>query len=173
MSDRLLLNERSLAFVAYWRALERPGRMARLPDLFDRPDSQIHPWLNIVDVDQEANQPIRFAGTSVIGYFGADLTRTNFLDILSPQSRPIIQHTHREIVGRPCGAFHNSVCSTATGRDIELHATGLPFMRSNGLACVAWLLTPDKTLTYGEDRILVQRVVEWTWIDLGFGVPQS
>lgn len=168
-----ILNERSSVFLQFWQTLERVNGIPRLSDLLDRPDPQIHPWLNIVDVDQQDVQPIRYAGTKVIEYFGEDLTRANFMDILSPQARPIIQQSHREIVGRPCGAAHRSMCSAITARELELLALGLPFVRSNGLACVAWLLTPHKAASYGELRILVQRIVEWSWIDLGYGAPAA
>lgn len=158
-------------YLEYWHSLARTDKIPPLTECFDKPDAQIHPWLNIVDVDQESVQPIRFAGTQLIDYFGQDMTRANFLDLLSPQARPIIQDSHRQIIQGPCGAFHESVCTTATGRKFELQAMGLPLVRANGLHCVAWLLEPRDTVAFGEVRVLVQRIIRWSWVDLGFGTP--
>ncbi len=165
------LPQRFSDYLQYWHALERSGSIPPLARLLDKANSQIHPWLNIVDIDSDTMQPIRFAGTHVADYFGKDLTRTNFLDILSPQARPIIVRSHREIAERPCGAYQESICSTLNGKEFKLFALGLPLLRSNDMPCVAWLLEPHDTVDYGEIRILVQRITRWNWVDLGHGMP--
>jgi len=173
MTADLLLGARFTHYLQFWRALERTEVLPHISRLLDRPDPKIHPWLNIVDVDTDSMQTIRFAGTQLVDYFGKDLTHTNFLDILSPQARPVILQAHREIVRRPCAAYHESQCSTSTGREFQILAMGLPLMRSDNKVSVAWLLEPHRTVSYGEVHILVHSVNRWTWIDLGHGVPET
>lgn len=173
MSSESFLPENFAHYLRYWRDLEPQAKIPHLSRLLDKPDPLIHPWLNIVDVVTEASQPVRFAGTRLVSYFGKDLTGSNFLEILSAQARPIIQWAHREIIARPCGTYHQAICSTQSGREFELLAMGLPLRRSEEASSVAWLLEPHKTVNYGELHVLVQKVDRWTWLDLGSGIPTA
>jgi len=171
MSVENWLSDNFRHYLNVWRSSKGEGDVPALATLLDAPDPLIHPWLNIVDVEAPDIQLVRLAGTAVVNYFGKDLTRTNFLDILSPQALPIILRAHHHVSSVPCGVFHEAIAVTSLGREFDLLALALPFKRSNGLPCVAWRLEPAKVLSYDEACLQVKSVTRWNWIDLGKGVP--
>ena len=149
-----------------WRALRGGERYPQLSALFDRVNPRLAPWFVIIDIDRDEVQPLRLIGTRIVDFFGGDPTGTDFLLTVVPGARPVFVECHRRMRAEPAGKFHLSVCSTTSGREVEVFALALPFLRSNGLPCAAWLLVPGTELSYGEHGAEVRAIIDQRWIDL-------
>lgn len=153
-----------LTYFRYWQGLRGDRTFALLRDLFDTPHWKIQPSLVIIDIERENDQRIRLSGTAIDTFFGGDFTGLDFLKTATEDTRHIFVHAHQILSRVPCGKLHFSTCSTTTGREIEVCALALPFKRSNGLPCAAWLLVHGDTLTYGELGAEIRSISAEYWI---------
>lgn len=153
-----------LAYIRYWQGLRRDRTIPSLRDLFDSPDWKIQPSLVIIDIERETDQRIRLAGTAIDSFFGGDFTGLDFLKTATEDTRQIFVRAHQVLSRVPCGKLHFSMCSTTTGREIEVCALALPFTRGNGLPCAAWLLVLGDTLNFGELGAEIRSISAEYWI---------
>ncbi len=149
-----------------WRELRDGSGAPLLSTLFDRTHIHIQPWLVVIDIERDEVQPIRLVGTGITDFFGADSTGMNFLLTVTPETRGTFETCHRTLRSRAVGKFHVAICSTNTGRELNVYALALPYRRKDGMPCAAWVLSPGVELRRGESGAQVRSVVEELWIDL-------
>lgn len=149
-----------------WQKVRRGESAPSLSDLFNESDPVTQPWLVVIDTEHEDKQPIRLIGTAVADFFGFDATGYDFLQSVAPPLRGIFIDAHRTIAHGLVGKFHLAICSTSTGRELEVLAFALPYKRKNDLPCAAWLLIPGADRRYGETGSEVRTIVEQRWVCL-------
>ncbi|MBX7200619.1 MAG: hypothetical protein K1X51_14720 [Rhodospirillaceae bacterium] len=137
-----------------------------LADLFAESDPATQPWLVVIDTEHEDAQNIRLVGTAIADFFGSDATGFDFLQTVTPEIKAVFVDAHRRINRDLVGKFHLAVCSTSTGRELEVLAFALPYRRKDDLPCAAWLLFPGTALKYGETGSQVRSILAQFWIDL-------
>ena len=131
----------------------------------------IQPWLVVIDTEHEDTQAIRLVGTGIADFFGFDATGYDFLQTVTPDLRKIFVAAHRRMSRDLVGKFHLAVCSTSTGRELEVLAFALPYARTDGLPCAVWILIPGTGLEYGETGSQVRAILEQRWVELPVAVP--
>jgi len=149
-----------------WEKLRRGGGAPCLSDLFAESDPVTQPWLVVINTENEHTQIIRLVGTGIADFFGFDATGYDFLKTVTPDLRPIFVAAHQRISRDLVGKFHLAICSTSTGRELEVLAFALPYMRTDRLPCAVWILIPGTNIEYGETGSQVRSLIAQRWIDL-------
>lgn len=149
-----------------WVKLSRGTGAPFLSDLFVESDPKTQPKLVVIDIEHEEVQKIRLVGTGIADFFGFDATGYDFLQSVAPDIKGIFVDAHRRMSSELVGKFHLAVCSTSTGRELEVLAFALPYLRRDGLPCAAWLLQPGSGLKIGETGSQVRAVLAQFWIEL-------
>jgi hypothetical protein len=157
-------------YMEHWQSLRDGDAVPLLTSYLDSPLPDLQPWMGIVDIKSETDQPMRLMGTGLVGYFGADATGQNFLALQSPQSLPFFQRAHHQIPHHPCGAIFRGTCSTTRARNVEMDGFALPLRRAGG-HCVAWCMHPVGELGFSETGLNIIEVTSVRWIDVGYGTP--
>jgi hypothetical protein len=152
--ERLLLPHAELA----------PAQIAAmLPNLmlFELQDADVH--------------RIRLCGTAYRGWFGADLTGRNWLDLSHPQDRQARQRRIAQVALKPCGML-TRIWQFRDGLPRrKFEAATLPLApRAEGGAAVMLVAMAELVGSLTDDVVLDPnglRRVEWSFLDLGNGTP--
>lgn len=149
-----------------WHEVRGLGRFPYLIELFTKSDPPTQRSLVVIDIERESCQPTRLVGTWFVEFFGVDPTGADFLQSATKEVRGIFLETHRRLAQEPIGKFHISVCSTSSGRELQVYGLALPYLRKGDLPCAAWLLVPDTTMNFGECGSQVRAVTKQSWIKM-------
>lgn len=152
--------------IKVWRDLCGARAYPLLSDLFDRADPILAPSLVIIDIENDDVQRLRLIGTRIVDFFGVDPTGSDFLPTVVAPAQTTFVDCHRRLRLEPVGKLHRSICSTTSGREVEVYALALPYMRKAHLPCAVWLLIPGEDLRFGEYGAEVRAIVEERWVNL-------
>lgn len=138
--------------------------------------TKLMPFLTILDVRSREEVIIRLAGTAIFDALGEELTGRNYLDLTTPDVRPIRSARLWLQTRHPCGAVMRNVHNAGTDAEVHLEILSLPIrpLREEEPIQLLSVVGPlgSENLTTDEAHIQVARIAhEFHYVGIGAGVP--
>ncbi len=159
----------------YWESVREPN--APLPaDKFDL--LALTPWLAdicLLDVLGPDNYLCRFAGTALVERLGFDMSQKNIFTFQSDTTRDLTRAAYQAVVNQPCGAISRYANHYSSGRSGVVRTFYLPLAApQGGNPRIACMTRREEDATYAtpiEQSVSGTDILDLTWIDIGFGIP--
>ena len=132
-------------------------------------------WLEFIAADTIRIHGVGEVATRILGM---DLEGRNLLDLSEPAVRKVRAWRYSQVIDRPCGMhftyYHERSCGTNVGIEwLVLPLAGDPRAAVIGLFPMHDLRTEPPGAEPGIQMRLGSRAQELTFLDLGFGCPDS
>ncbi|MDX2223250.1 MAG: PAS domain-containing protein [Rhodospirillaceae bacterium] len=170
MEERLTPGVRG--FFEYWKSLPRTGLLPHVRDYLDHARPDLQPNVLMLDVHSAGEINVRLIGTRLVDLTGRELTRTNALDIYAPELRAEVGKSCVTMVQRPCGQLSKRTVKSSGGMLLAASSIALPVQVDTPiLGCLATFTEMHDPVATDETMIVVQRIGDRRWIDIGAGIP--
>lgn len=158
-------------FISHWLSLKKDGLVPSIQEFLDRPHPELQPFIALLDVMSEDVVNIRLMGTGIVQLTGRELTKTNVLEIYTPQLRKKVGRACMAMVTKPCGQMTERLVNTASGLVVPATTATLPVLCKSGLGCLAAFTNTRESVATGDTMSVVEDILSTEWIDIGAGVP--
>ncbi len=166
--------DQAAAFFDAWSKLRSGNEIPHFRTLFSDLPTKIVPELFIVEESGDGRFPIRFMGTERVESWGADLTKTDSAEAISPEFWGAAKSILTTILDHPCGICGTSVAITPFGRKRGTEYVVLPAGVDTGqLRRLVAFNTDLKDVSYIEPVGKIVELSPQAWIDIGHGVPNE
>lgn len=164
------------ALFAAWQNWRGDALLPSRDDMVLSDITALMPFLTLLEIRSPEQFIFRLAGTAILEATGFELTGTNYLDLTSPNLRPLRSARVWRKAQQPCGALmqNRHRGSGEIERWIEVLSLPLRTVEPDGpvqFLSVTAMIDPGELLL--EDFITeVAKVADrFTYIDIGAGVP--
>lgn len=161
-------------FLDHWRSLPRVGLVPHIRDYLDRVVAALQPNVLILDVVSDARLEVRLFGTRLADLTGQEITRTNVLESYPPELRADVGGACLTMVKHPCGQISKRAIRTSGGSLVAASSIALPILVDRQIpgAVVAYTELHE-TIDLDGLMVMVQRISDRQWIDIGAGIPAT
>jgi len=169
------LQPRARAFADYWLTLAKMDLIPHRRDFDPAALTAVLDTFMIFEITDPDCFKIRLAGTTVTENYGREVTGANYLDLRSPEERPITRAAMTLIVTHPCAQRVRQELLTAEGILRRSESLGLPMRDENGDARLMYYQVDNAEITDYRTReeryVLSKKTVTRQFLDIGNGTP--
>lgn len=159
-------------FIERWRSLPRVGLVPHVRDYLARVAAHLQPNTLLLDVVSATRLDVRLMGTKLLDTTGQELTKTNVLDIYPENLRADVGRACLTMVTFPCGQLSRRAVRTSGGMMLAGRSIALPVMVDRDVpGCIAAYTELYDAISTDETMVMVQRISDLKWVDIGAGVP--
>ena len=156
-----------------WRGAELlPSREnLRLTDV-----TALMPFLIILEICTPDVFTVRLAGTAISAAIGGELTGKNYLDLTTPDLRPLRSARVWRQAQQPCGSVILNVHGRGLGNEYRMEVLSLPVRpveasRPLQFLSIVALVDPGALRAHEIETKVAEMADEFAYLDLGAGVP--
>jgi hypothetical protein len=132
-------------------------------------------WLAIAEpLGTERRMPIGLVGSGFYEFFGHDLTHFDYLELVQPAIRDVAHKSALLMINHPCGLWQKTplrVPGMGTPATVEFTAVPIVDDKSRARQILLFVHHTYSDLSGYPRAVEILSAEEWTWIDLGYGVP--
>jgi len=160
-------------FLDHWRSLPKVGLIPPVRDFLANVRAHLQPNTVLLDVVSASQLDVRLFGTRLLDLTGQELTKTNALDNYPENLRTDVGRACLTMVTFPCGQLSKRAIRTSGGMLLQGYSIALPVLVDRDIAgCVAAYTELTDAIATDETMVMVQRISDRKWLDIGAGVPK-
>lgn len=133
-------------------------------------------WLAIAEpLGAECRMPIGLVGSGFYEFFGRDLTHSDYLELVQPAIRDAAHQSALLMVNHCCGLWQKTpllVPGMGTPATVEFTAFPIVDDKSQARQVLLFVHHTYSDLSGYPRAVEILTAEDWTWIDLGNGVPE-
>jgi hypothetical protein len=171
--EKTIPNARCQQFLDHWNSLVCDGSIPTLQDFLDKSDPKLQPSVFIVDAFSDTEMALRFFGTALVRLTGIEPKKKNPVSVFSPpKMEKKVAEVSMALLEHPCGTWNIKAGVSANGHELELYTVSLPLSTgSTRPISIVSFFDCTTELQRNDFLYLVERYVEASWIDIGYGTP--
>lgn len=157
----------------YWNSVRNDGAVPSLRDFDLLGIPHLLQEIAISEIRSPSDIHIRFMGPAIVERYGYDPTGKNSLLNQSEDIRDAVGQWYSQLVAHPCGAVARFTSIYMSGREAAAESLFLP-LQAEGRPCFINLARVTEFMEWkaiSPLTVTAARVLDFEWIDLGFGVP--